>query len=322
MLRDTTRARALAAIGGIGVSLVMPGAARAQAAATAIKVAGVPEDSITPALYADQSGLFSKYGLSVELSPERSGSAIASGVVGGAYQIAKSSLVSLILARSKGIPFVLVAPGGLYTASAPNTAMLVAKDSPLKTAANLNGKTLAVSAIGDLYDLSTRAWMAKNGGDPSSIKLVELPISAVPDAVAGGRIDAGMVIEPVLQRAIDGGKIRVMSHPMDAIASRFLYSGWFTTSDYASAHPKESGAFAKAMRDASVYVNAHEAQTVDMLAKFTGIDPADIAKMVRAQGATVLDPAMIQPVIDAAATYKLIAAPFDAREMIAGSTHS
>lgn len=303
------------AIAAIGASVLLPGIVRAQAAM--MNVAGVPEDSITAALYADQSGLFAKNGLSVQITSQRSGSAIASGVVGGAYQIAKSSLVSLILARGKGIPFVLVAPGGLYASTAPNTAMLVPKDSPLKTAADLNGKTLAVSAIGDLYDLSTKEWMAKNGGDPTSIKLVELPIAAVPDAIAAGRIDAGMVIEPVLQRAIDAGKVKVISHPMDAIAPRFLYSGWFTTSDWAAANAKATAAFAKAMRDAAVYVNAHEAQTVDLLAKFSGIDAADIAKMVRAESALVLDPKQIQPVIDAAAKYKLIAAPFDARDMIA-----
>jgi NitT/TauT family transport system substrate-binding protein len=313
MPRSFSRANALA---GIGAALVLPSAARAQSPA-ALNLAGVPEDSITSALYADHAGLFTKNGLTVHLASERSGSAIASGVAGGAYQIAKSSLVSLILARAKGIPFVLVAPGGYYVASAPNTAMLVAKDSSFKTAADLNGKTIAVSALGDLYTLSTKAWMAKNGGDPTSIKLVELPISAVPDAVAAGRIDAGMVIEPVLERAIEMPAIRVLSHPMDAIASRFLYSGWFTTHDWAVAHPKEIGAFAKALRESAVYVNAHESQTVDLLAAFSGIAATDIAKMVRAPSATVLDAKEIQPLIDACATYKLIPSPFDAREMIA-----
>ena len=309
----TTRAAALA---GIGAALVLPRVARAQAPAT-LNVAGVPEDSITPAIYADQSGLFTKNGLAVTLTSQRSGSAISSGVAGGAYQIAKSSLVGLIIAHGKGIPFVLVAPGAYYTASAPNTGMLVAKDGPLKTAADLNGKTIAVSALNDLYTLSTKAWMAKNGGDPDSIKLLELPISAVPDAIVAARIDAGMVIEPVLQHAIDGGKIRVIAHPMDALAAKFLYTGWFATSDWASAHTKEAAAFAHALHDAAIYVNAHEAQTVDMLAKFTGIEAPEIAKMTRAENATSLDPKTLQPVIDVCAKYKLIAAPFDARDMIA-----
>ncbi len=310
-----SRARMLASL---GATVAMPAIAGAQTP-TPLKLAGVPEDSITPALYAEQSGLFAKNGLAVDISPERSGSAIASGVAGNAYQIAKSSLVSLIIARSKGIPFVLVAAGGLYSSSAPNTAMLVPVHSPIKTAAELNGKTIAVSALNDLYTLATKAWMDKNGGSAASIKLIELPISEVPDAIAAGRVDAGMVIEPVLQRAIDGGKVRVIAHPMDAIAPRFLYTGWFAVEAWAEANTKAATGFARALREASIYVNGHEAQTVDLLAKYSGIEPREIAKMTRVQNGTSLDPALIQPVIDACATYKLIDALFDAKALILGS---
>ena len=309
------------AIAGIGAVLALPRVAFAQTP-TPLKLAGVPEDSVTPVLYADQAGLFAKNGIAVTVAPERSGSAIASGVAGGAYQIAKSSLVSLITAHSKGIAFVLVAPGGLYVAAAPVTAMLVSSTSPIKTAADLNGKTIAVSALNDLYTLSTKAWMDASGGSADSIKLVEIPLSAVPEAIVAGRVDAGMVIEPVLQRAIDSGKIRVIAHPMDAVAPRFLYTGWFAMADWTAAHPKEVTGFQRAVRDAATYVNGHEAQTVDMLAKFTSIDPAEIAKMRRVENGTVLDPKLVQPVIDACAKYKLIAASFDARAMIAPAPRS
>jgi NitT/TauT family transport system substrate-binding protein len=314
----TTRARALA---GIAAALALPVAAHAQTAAV-LQVAGVPEDSITPALYADQAGLFKRYGLSVALSAASSGSAIASGVAGGAFQIAKSSLVGLITAHAKGIPFVLVAAGGLYAAHAPIVGLLVKYDSPYKTAADLNGKTVAVSALGDLYAVCIKEWMKKNGGNPDSLKLIELPIGAVPEAVAAGRIDAGTVIEPVLQRAIDAKQTRVLAHPFDAVAPSFMYSGWFATAAWTSAHVKETAAFAHAMHDAAAYVNAHEAQTAPLLAKFTAIDAGEIAKMTRVENGSVLDPKLIQPVIDACAAYALIAAPFDARDLIAPALRS
>jgi NitT/TauT family transport system substrate-binding protein len=309
----TTRARALA---GIGAALAVPAVARAQST-SALQVAAVPEDSVTPALYADQAGLFKRNGLDVTLAAASSGSAIASGVAGGAFQIAKSSLAGLITAHAKGIPFVLVAAGGLYASHAPIVGLLVKNDSPYKTAAELNGKTVAVSALNDLYAVCIKEWMKKNGGDPDSLKLIELPISAVPEAVAAGRVDAGTVIEPVLQRAIDAKQTRVLAHPFDAIAPSFMYSGWFATAAWTSAHAKEAAAFARAMHDAAAYVNAHEAQTVPLLAKFSSIDANEIAKMTRVENGTTLDPKLIQPVIDACAAYKLIPAPFNAREMIA-----
>ncbi|HEY5341826.1 MAG TPA: ABC transporter substrate-binding protein, partial [Candidatus Aquilonibacter sp.] len=188
-----------AAISLLGAAIVAPRRGAQAQTLPVLKAAGVPEESVTPVLWAQQSGLFRRNGLTVELDAQRSGTATAAGVAGGGYQVGKSSIVPLITAFAKGIPFVLVAPGGLYRASKPHIAMIVAVDSPIKTAADMNGKTLGVSALDDLYTLGIKAWMDKNGGDSSTLKIVELPLSAVTAAIVAGRIDAGGSGTPALQ---------------------------------------------------------------------------------------------------------------------------
>jgi NitT/TauT family transport system substrate-binding protein len=296
--------------------LAIPALARAQAL-TPISIGGVPEESATPALWARQSGIFRRAGLDVTIEPQNSGSAISAAVVGGSYAIGKSSLVSLIIAHAKGVPFVLVAGGGLYDSKNPNFGLVVKADSPLKTAADLNGKSVAVSALNDLYAIGTKAWMDKNGGDSSTLKFLELPISAVADAIAAGRVDAGGLIDPELESAVDAGKVKWLARDFDAIALRFMYTGWFTTTDYLAKDQATVEKFVRAMRDASAFVNAHPGDTVDVLAKFSGMEPARIAKMHRISYATSLDPKLVQPMIDACAKYKVIPAAFDAKDMIA-----
>jgi NitT/TauT family transport system substrate-binding protein len=306
-----------AAISALGAAVL---AARAKVQAQSLvtlKAAGVPEESATPVLWATQSGLFRSNGLAVELDPERSGTVIAAGVAGGAYQIGKSSIIPLITAFAKGIPFVLVAPGGLYRASKPHIAMIVAANSPIRTAADMNGKTLGVSALDDLYTLGIRWWMDKNGGDSSTLKIVELPLPAVTDAIASGRIDAGGSATPALQAALDSGKVRVLSHMFDAIASEFMYTGWFSSKNYVASNLRPVRDFSRTERQAAAYVNEHPAQTVDVLSKFTAISPDVISKMTRAQMGTTLDPKLIQPVVDVCVRYKVIPAPIDAAQMIA-----
>lgn len=283
---------------------------------THLTAAGVPEEAVTSVLWAEQSGIFRRNGLDVDLQPQSSGTAIAAGVAGGAYQIGKSSIVPLIIAHAKGIPFVIVAPGGLYRAASPHIALLVRADSPIKTAADMNGKTLGVSALEDLYTLGIKNWIDKNGGNSSTLKIVELPASAVPSALETNRIDAGGSVMPQLQSALDTGKVRILAHMFDAIAPEFMYTAWFTTADYLKNNRKIVAAFARSVGQAALYVNGHHQQTIDMLSKFTNIEPGVVAKMVRATMGTTLDPKLVQPAIDVVVKYKVIQAAFDAREIL------
>jgi NitT/TauT family transport system substrate-binding protein len=304
------------ALGLAAGALAAPYAARAQSLIS-LKAAGVPEDSITPALWAQQSGIFRKHGLDVQLDAQRSGSAVAAGVAGGAYQFGKSSLMALIAARAHNVPIVIIAPGGMYDARNPINGLIVKIDSPLRTGADFNGKTIAVSSLGDLYTVGTYAWIERTGGDWPSVKLVELPISAVFEAVVGGRIDAGNTIVPDLQAALATGRVRDLVDTNAAIASRFMYTAWFTTVDYAKNNRTIVDKFRAALLESTTYTNAHHAQTVDVFAKFSGMETSVVAKMNRTDDGTTLDPRLIQPLINATARYKVIPAAFDARDFIA-----
>jgi NitT/TauT family transport system substrate-binding protein len=302
-------------LGGLAVA-GFPGAALGANVRT-IKAAGVPEDSATPVLWAQQSGLFRRNGIDLQLEPARSGAAIVAGVIGGAYQIGKSSLAALVIAHTKGLPLVCIAPYGLYNAQAPVIALLVKSDATYRTGADLNGKTVAVSSLNDVYTLAAKAWVDQNGGNSSTLKLLELPVTAVAEAIAQGRVDAGGCAMPELQQALDGGRVKILAPFYNAIAPRFLVQAWFTTADYAKSNPDVVRGFARAARDGAIYANAHHQQTVDVEAKFTNIEPGVIAKMTRFTYGTTLDPRDIQPLIDVSAKYKVIQAPFDARELIA-----
>jgi hypothetical protein len=70
------------------------------------------------------------------------------------------------------------------------------------------------------------------------------------------------------------------------------------------------------VRQATLYTNAHHAETVPILAAYSHIDPAVIAKMNRLTNATAVVPQEIQPVIDAAVKYKVIDGTFSAQDFL------
>ena len=70
------------------------------------------------------------------------------------------------------------------------------------------------------------------------------------------------------------------------------------------------------MHEAILYTNAHLDQTVDLVASYSGIDPAVIRRSTRVIDPEYLEARYIQPLIDAAATSGLIDRKFSAAEII------
>jgi NitT/TauT family transport system substrate-binding protein len=290
--------------------------AQAPAALTTIRVAAPAGDSVTPILYAEHEGLFRKAGLDVVVRRAGSGAAIAAGVAGGSIDIGSSNILSLVSAHVRGLNFVLVAPAALHIPSSPGSGILVAPNSPIRSAKDLDGKTVSVPGLGDIGQVGISAWVDANGGDSSTLHFVEMPVSSVVAALDQGRIDAGDVVEPLMSQAIKSGKARYLGDLIGGIASTVLESAFFTSEDYLEKNRGVVERFAKVVDGATEYTNKHQAQTVDLVADFTGADPNTVAHMVRGINGTSLDPRYIQPTIDAAAKYKVIPAPFDARDLI------
>lgn len=297
------------------VSLASPSPAQTPPP-TVLRLASAPDDDVTPVLYAQQAGLFRAAGLDVEVRAASSGAAVAAAVVGGAADLGKSSMLSIIAAHARGVPVTIVAPSAYYVKPFLSSAIIVPKDSSVRSARDLDDKVVSVPALNDLLWVGTRAWIDRNGGDSSTVRFVETPMSLVATALDAGRVAAGTLADPALSQDLASGKYRVAGNVLDGIAPRLAYSAWFANLDYVKTNAAAVERFVRVLREASAYANRHHAETVGLLAKFSGLDPAVIARMSRTNYATSVDPRDIQPLIDAAARYKVIPAGFDARELL------
>lgn len=310
-----SRTRFLSAASAAGAAaLVRPSAARADD--VAVRIASAVGDDLTPILYAQQQGLFRRAGLDVRLQTLTSGSAGAAAIVGGSLDIAKSSLMAIVLAHTRGIPLRVVAPGTIYASPALFAAIVVGKNSPIANARALAGKTIAVSSLSDVQWLSTLSWLEQSGAESGSAKFLEIPFSAMTAAVEDGRVDAAVLVSPLLDSAVHTGRVRVLGPVYDGIAKHFLVTVWYAMDGYVKSNTETVRRFASTVRDANAYCQGHPAETLPLIAAFEKIDPATLAGTVRAAYPAALDSRDIQPVIDVAAKYKLIERPFPAAELI------
>jgi NitT/TauT family transport system substrate-binding protein len=303
----------------LSVSALPAGAQQSAAplpALTTIHVGGVLSDDMTPVFYAQRAGLFRREGLDVQIIGSNSGSAMASAVLSGTYEFGKSSLLSTINAHLRGLPLEVIASGAVYDSKAPFAALCVANDSTDTTGKDFNGKTVGTPALNDLNQLVISAWVDEHGGDPKTLKFVELPNSTAAPAIAQHRVEAAVMLQPALAESIATKEVKPIANAYDAIALSFVFAAYFTSSDYNKAHPEIVAKFAKVLYEAAAYTNKHHAETAAMMADVAKIPASTVEHMPRVDGATSLNPAQYQSVIDAAAKYKLIAHAFPAREML------
>jgi NitT/TauT family transport system substrate-binding protein len=312
----------LSAIAALAFTLPLPGAAQATAPLTVVRVGAGFDDSATPLLYALKQGMFKNVGLDVQINRLSSGGAAATAVAGGSLEIGKSSLLNIIMARVHGLPFTMVSSGGLYLSDNPLGGLVVATNSTIKTAADLNGKTVQSAAIGDINTLATRSWVDAHGGDSATLKFIEMSPPEAIGALVQGRIDAATVTTPVYTQAITSGKARAAMPIFDGIGPRYMITGWFANENYVAAHKDVIAKFAEVMRQAEAYCNTHGDATKPLIADFTGLDPALIAKMPNIVYPASLNRRDIQPVIDTAVRYKTLEKSFDAQQMISSAVPS
>ncbi len=246
---------------------------RAQSLPT-LRAGTVGDDESTPFVYGGERGLFRAAGIDVSAQRAPNGAAVVAGVLGGSFDLGKSSLIALFAAHLRGLPITLIAPGSEYNADAPVVGTVVRSDVPWRTGADLNGKILAVSGINDFLAVAVRTWVDAHGGDSSTLKLIEIPMSASPAAVESGRVDIAAVTGPFpAYRARHPGSCACsLIRPMRSRRTSSSARGSARPRSRAGA-PTTCGAFcaccAMRLRTATTTMP----RTVDMVSRFMGMDP-------------------------------------------------
>lgn len=157
-----------------------------------VSVGVIPILDVAPLYLGIEKGIFAEHGLEVTPKPAQGGAAIVPAVLTGSNDFGFSNVVSLLTARDKGVPLVAVAGGSSSTGDPAKdfNSVLVAKGSTLTSAKDLAGKTVAINTLNNIGDTTVRTAVEKAGGDPNSVKFLELPLPDMPAQLAAGRIDA------------------------------------------------------------------------------------------------------------------------------------
>jgi NitT/TauT family transport system substrate-binding protein len=274
-------------------------------------VVGVSPSTVSIPLYlAESKGIFGKHGLDVELTTIQSGSAAVPQMLKGDLTFTLGDVAAAFDASKNQVPLKLIAVHtvGPQSEDRDYTA-IVTKDAAIDSVKDLEGRTLAVNQLKGGAAATAAAGIAANGGDPSKVKFIEIPIPQMVDAVKTGKVDTALATEPYVTAGKDAG-LKVVIHPQPSSVAGLPSIGVLSSSAFAESHPDVVKKFVAALQEANVYANGHldEGRAAAAYTKIeTGVlarvnlpywadKPSDMSKLpdlvtlLKAQGAFEGDP--------------------------------
>lgn len=263
---------------------------------------------VAPIYLGKQKGFFSARNIDLTLSTSQGGAAIVPGVASGQFQFGFSNVTSLLLASSKGLPIKVVANGVASTGDAEHdySGVVVKADSPVKTAADLAGRTVAVNTLKNIGDTTVRASVRKAGGDAKAVKFLELAFPDMPAALQAGRVDAIWVVEPFLTAAKGQGGRVVAANYVDA-APNLTVATYFTSAQLISANADLVKRFTEAVNESLRYADAHPDEVRQVLGSYTQISTDVAAKLTLPKWPTEVNRQSVQTLADLAVSDGLLA---------------
>jgi NitT/TauT family transport system substrate-binding protein len=267
---------------GAAIVLAPAGTAVAQEQKlTALKFGFLKIAGYTNIYAAQKGGMFRRNGLEVTSVFFRSGSDAVSAAQGGSIDIFSSFPAAVISADERGFDFGAIFQNEITYEKGPDTgAILVLKDSGIKSVKDLVGKRVAVSARSSQATVAVDEVLRQHGIDPKQVIYLEAGYPNFFDMLRTRQVDAVTSTEPFTTQIIQSGIADVIGwHYAEAFPGGPL-SAVFAKRAFIDQNRRTIDRFNAAMKGSIDYMMADVPRGKKLVVEFTGLDPAIVEKMV------------------------------------------
>lgn len=254
-----------------------------------------------------KKGFFRKEGISLSFSTKVPAPQLTGAVIGGQQDFALISSGVLAAVVSNGAPLTAIAQAtiGGNTAKTDDLPLVTLASSKIKSAKDLQGKTVGLPALRGGAEVAVRYAVSKVGND-KSVKFAAVNFNDMPAALRAGRIDAAVLSEPYLALLKSQTKVRTVMPLVGSQAKDAPVTLLVTNNSYLNKNKK----IVDAMRRASVrtirYAAKHPREVRAQVPTTLGV-PNGIAKtMILSRFDPVLQVKKLQRLADLAYKYGVI----------------
>lgn len=248
--------------------------ASGSAGITKLNVALVPATTWLPMIVAKEQGIFEKHGLDVNLTIV---TLIPDAGLGKQFDIVHNVGPNIALAARGGIDEVAI--NNVAIEGDNTTAVMVGKDSGIKTVADLKGKRIGVSAPTSAMAQGLLVLLAEAGLSANDVTFQEMPFPTMSDQLASGQVDAITPVEPFASQAQAAGAVRIVN-PIQK-GGQVISGGkpvlvGFNTAlrSWAEANPQVIAEWRASLAEAIEFIASNEAEARADLQTFSGLPAA------------------------------------------------
>lgn len=243
-----------------------------------------------------QAGCFQKYGITVDYKTVASTQIGMSGLIGGTYDLVLNTPTNLIqIVGNSGLDLKFIAPRHGYSRPELDrakkeplypgelllqSALIVKKDSPIKSWSDLANKKIAIQSINSADHAGTLLAIKNSGGSSKKTQFVVVPSAQMELTLNKGDVDAVIPNDPFAsQILINGG--RIIGYPNAYYAEPGAAVVYAALSDNVAKKRLAFKAFQKAVLESNKLMNLPENENSfrDLIATITNVTPQAAAKL-------------------------------------------
>lgn len=265
----------VASAGGLGAT---PPPAGAQSLYS-ISIAEQPFNGLAATQLGQDKGIFAHYGLKVTLKPVSTVAVITAEVQSGQAQIGYGVLAITDNAIEKGVPVKCVAPvenKAEPIKGYPQGAFMVAKNSPIKSPAQLAGKTVGLPALQGPDYLEAKEAVTVAGGNWKNVKTAAIGFADMNAALHSGEIQAANEVSPFIEEGLASGETRLLTN-FDPYLAGWTGQCYMAANSFISKNKTILDKFVQAQDQSILFAAKHPAEANAEIAKVSGL-PASAVK--------------------------------------------
>jgi len=289
--------------------------AAAQQPLIPIKVGVLKIAGLANAYAAKVEKMFEHNGLDATLVEFRSGGEAAAAQQSGAVDVALTIPGTAMTADEHGFEFLAIFQNEVVKDRAPDSGSVQSlASSDIKTMKDLAGKRVATAQLKSQMSVAAQYAMRKQGGDPATMQLIEVPYPRQPDVLRNHQVDAIITTEPYTTELLSSGLGRVLAyHYLEATPGGPL-GVWWAKKSYIEKHADVVARFDRAIKESIDYMNADPDRARLRTVEFTGLDPKLVREMPPLRFDYVVKPGTWQRTIDLMTEAKVLEKPHQASE--------